>query len=216
MFQGLFVMAYMRIDQIMLKQLASATELGIYSITVRLTEAFLILPIVFCQSVYPSLIETRHHGKAIFFKHLQRIYTALIWSAISLAVLGSIFSDSVVYFFFGHAYQSAGSVLSIQIWMGCWFYFNVARQSWIVIENIQRLSMWINILACCINISINYFLIPIYGAHGAAIASILSIIIANLIIATFSSWIRLSLKMYLKGIAAPINVLLPSLCLNFL
>src|SRR5829696_232507 len=56
---GLAVIVYMRIDVVMLGELADSDAVGIYSVAVRLSEVWYFIPIAIVSSVLPSLIQAK-------------------------------------------------------------------------------------------------------------------------------------------------------------
>ena len=47
---------YMKIDQVMIKQMLGADQVGLYAAAVRLSEVWYFIPIVITASVFPAII----------------------------------------------------------------------------------------------------------------------------------------------------------------
>ncbi|ENM3912220.1 flippase, partial [Vibrio cholerae] len=58
-FSSIVVMIYMRIDQIMIKQMLGEYEVGIYSAAVRLSEAWYFLPTLITASLFPAILNAK-------------------------------------------------------------------------------------------------------------------------------------------------------------
>ena len=56
---GFLGLVYLKIDQIMLRWMVGAEEVGIYSVAVRFSEAWYFIPSVIAVSVFPTLVEAR-------------------------------------------------------------------------------------------------------------------------------------------------------------
>jgi O-antigen/teichoic acid export membrane protein len=61
---GIAVMIYMRVDQLMLKEMAGAEAVGIYSAALRISEAWYTVPTLVTASLFPSIIESKRHSEA--------------------------------------------------------------------------------------------------------------------------------------------------------
>ena len=58
-FAGMVVSVYMKIDQVMLKEMLDAKAVGIYAAAVKLCEAWYFVPGVAASSLFPAVIEAR-------------------------------------------------------------------------------------------------------------------------------------------------------------
>jgi len=56
---GVTVMIYLRIDQIMIKEMLSETELGLYSAAVKLAEVWYCIPAIVTISLFPAIINAK-------------------------------------------------------------------------------------------------------------------------------------------------------------
>ncbi|MCL5272549.1 MAG: flippase [Gammaproteobacteria bacterium] len=202
-FQGLAIMVYMRIDQVMLGEFAGSSEVGIYSVATRLTEMWYFVPVSLTASVFPAIINSKKIGEEIYNTRIQKLYNLMIWMSMSVAIIMSFLSTWIIVMLFGEAYQRAGTVLSIQCWMATSVFFGVARTKWLIAEGYFKEGLYIQIIGAGVNIIGNYILIPKYGAVGASTASLVTVFGSNFIAAIFSKPIRLSLKMYGKSLMFP-------------
>ena len=71
-------------------------------------------------------------------------------------------------------YKFASNVLKIHIWSAVFVSLGMARSNWILAENLQMYSLIFVSLGAVSNISLNYFLIPVMGINGAAIATLIT------------------------------------------
>ena len=70
--------------------------------------------------------------------------------------------------------------LKIVTWYTAFSYLGVARNAWIVCENKQKYLKYMYAGAAVANIILNSFLIPVWGASGAALASLITQIIISI------------------------------------
>ena len=129
--QGVAVMLYMRIDQIMIKEMLGEREVGLYSAAVRLSEAWYFVPAIITTSLFPAIVNAKKTSKDLYHARLQRLYTTLVWLAIAIAALMTFLSDWLITLLYGEAYKDAGRVLIIHIWAGVFVSIGVASGSWL-------------------------------------------------------------------------------------
>jgi O-antigen/teichoic acid export membrane protein len=179
---GLIVMIYMRIDQIMIKEMLNEKEVGIYSAATRISEVWYFIPILLSNSLFPSIINAKNISIDLYHSRLQKLYTFMFWMAISIALPMTFFSDWIVDFLYGNDYKSAGNVLMIQIWAGVFVFLGVPSSKWFISEGLQKFLTLNTIAGAIINIILNTFLIPKYGIYGAALATVISQSFASYIV----------------------------------
>ena len=164
----------MRIDQVMLGDMVSNEEVGIYSAAVRIAEVWYFIPMSIVSSVFPSIIDIKKANEILYIDRLQKLYTLMTWLGISVAVPMTFFPDVVISLLYGENYKGAENILSISTWAGIFVAQGVARGKWMIVENLQKYTFWYVGGAAILNIILNFFLIPVYKAQGAAVATIIS------------------------------------------
>jgi PST family polysaccharide transporter len=83
-------------------------------------------------------------------------------------------SEPLMRFLYGDQYLAAGPVLAIHIWAGLFVFLGVARGAWIIAEGATRIALLTTSSGAVINVMLNLYLVPRYGAIGAAIAAVIS------------------------------------------
>jgi O-antigen/teichoic acid export membrane protein len=177
---GLVIMIYMRIDQIMIKEILGEKEVGIYTAAVRLSEVWYFIPMLITSSFFPSIVNAKKVSNELYLSRLQKIFTFLVWVSIFIACLATLLGHWIVIFFYGREYQEASQVLMIHTWGGVFVALGVASSSWYVSENLQRYAFYRTASGAVLNIVLNLVLIPKYGISGAAIATVIAQFMAGL------------------------------------
>lgn len=176
---GIVISIYMRIDQVMIKQMLDSEAVGQYAAAVSLSEAWYIIPIVITSSLFPAIINARKQSEDLYYARLQKLYDLMLWMAIAIALPMTFLSDWLVELLYGKQYNEAGSVLLIHIWAAVFVFLGVAFNKYLICENFVKKSFYRTLSGAVINIMLNYLLIPKYGIQGAAIATLLSQFMAN-------------------------------------
>lgn len=170
-FSSIVTMIYMRIDQIMIGEMVSASEVGVYSVAVRLAEVWYFIPMAVAASTFPSIVSTLHENEGLFYERLQKLYNVMSFLGILVAVPVTFLSAPIVEMLFGASYSKAGPMLAVLIWAGLFVNLGVARSSFLTSMNWTRVHFITVFLGCVVNILLNLILIPKYGGLGASIAT---------------------------------------------
>lgn len=174
MIAGAAIALYMRIDQVMIKEMLDSEAVGQYAAAVRLSEAWYFIPMVIASSLFPAIINAKKVNEELYYARLQNLYDLMVWMAIAIAIPMTFMSDWVVNLLYGEQYNQAGSVLMIHIWAGVFVFLSVANDKWFYVENKAKLLTFKVLTGALSNILLNALLIPLYGIIGAAIATIIS------------------------------------------
>ena len=173
-FAGMVVSVYMKIDQVMLKEMLDAKAVGVYAAAVKLCEAWYFLPTALIASLFPAVIEAKIKSKTLYDKRVQNLYDLMVWSSIAVALPTTLLADWVILILYGIDFQEAADVLRIYIWAGVFVTLGIASSKWLIAENLQRYLFFRTILGALLNVGFNLWLIPIYGIKGAAIATLVA------------------------------------------
>jgi O-antigen/teichoic acid export membrane protein len=168
------ILIYMKIDQVMLKELVDTETVGTYAAAVKLCEVWYHIPVIIAVSLYPAIIGVKDKDPALYHAQLQKLYTLLVWVAIALAIPITFMADWIIYIFYGNEYIESAIILKIYVWAGIFVSMSLANNKWMVIENFQNYILLTTILGMSSNIICNVILIPSYGAPGAAVATLIS------------------------------------------
>ena len=187
---SMVIAIYMKIDQVMIKEMMNSEAVGQYAAAVRISEAWYFIPMVIASSLFPAIINAKKQSEELYYARLQKLYDLLVWIAIAIALPMTFLSDWVIHLLYGDQYNQAGSVLMIHIWTSVFVFLGVASGKWFMAENLQMLSFWRTFNGMVINVILNFILIPKYGVQGAAIATLISQVIAAYIFDFFNKKTR--------------------------
>ena len=177
---------YMKIDQVMIQAMMGSEAVGQYAAAVRISEAWYFIPMVIASSLFPAIVNAKAQSEELYYARLQKLYDLMVWMAIAIALPMTFLSDWVIHLLYGEQYNQAGSVLMIHIWAGVFVFLGVASGKWLTAENLQMLSFWRTFNGMVINVILNFVLIPKYGVSGAAVATLISQVIAAYIFDFFN------------------------------
>ena len=199
MLSGIAVAIYMKIDQIMLGQMVGDEAVGIYSAAVRISEVWYFIPMMIVASVFPAILEAKNRSEAQYYQRLQHLYDLMVWLSVGVALPMTFLSTPIVTLLFGEAFAASGSVLAIHIWAAVFVFLGVASSKWFLAENRQILSFQRAALGMVVNVILNFLLIPDFGAVGAALATVISYMMAGFFADLMQKETR---KMFLMKVSA--------------
>jgi O-antigen/teichoic acid export membrane protein len=170
---AVMISIYMKIDQVMLKS-AGSKIVGIYSAAARISESWYFIPVAIVTSVFPAIIHARKTDIERYHKRLQNLYDLLVAISLPVAILVSIFANQIIHILYGNSYQGAGILLSIHIWSGIFVFLGSASSQFLLAEGFTLISFSRTAFGALVNVVLNLWLIPIYGALGASIATLIA------------------------------------------
>lgn len=202
---SIFAVVYMKIDQVMLKWMIGAEEVGVYAVAAQLSEAWYFLPTAIVASFFPKLIKLHEADPARFNQRFQQLFDVLFILAIFVAILVSLVAGPLIALLFGAEYQNSASILTIHIWAGVFIFMRAAFSRWILIEGALMFSLITQGLGALANIGLNLLLIPRYGGEGAAMATLISYAIASYAALLVHKKTRPVFFMMTKSIFSPVR-----------
>lgn len=197
---GLAISLYMRIDQVMIREMLDPGAVGHYAAAIRLSEAWYFIPLAITTSVYPAIIKSKFDGDALYYSRLQQLYNLMVWISLMIAIPISFFAKDIIVILFGQPYSEAGKVLAIHIWASVFVSLGLASGKWLLVENLQIYALYRVVLGLFVNIFLNLILIPSYHIVGAAVATLSAQIFAAYIFDSFTEKTRHTFKLKTKAI----------------
>ncbi|MEQ8422598.1 MAG: flippase [Arenibacter algicola] len=197
---GIIVSIYMKIDQVMIKEMMNTASVGQYSAAVRLSEAWYFIPSVISTSLFPAIINAKKLNEELYYNRLQNLYDLMVVLSVSIALPMTFLSDWVVNLLYGNEFYLSGSVLSIHIWAGVFVFLGVSREGWVLGENLQRYTILYLGLGMIFNVILNIILIPYNGIYGAAMATLISQAVSVLFAPVLFKKTRISFFMMIKSL----------------
>lgn len=197
---GISVAVYMKIDQVMLKNMMDSNAVGNYAVAVKISELWYFIPMAITSSVFPSIIQSKKESLEKYYSRLQYLYDIMAGMALVIAIPMTFLSSYIIIFLFGAEFESAGGVLAVHIWAGLFVFLGVARSRWIINENYQWYGMVFTLAGAAANILLNIWLIPLMGIMGASWATVISYFVSAWLMAILFKQTRISFYMLGKAI----------------
>jgi len=175
LFASVSAYIYAKIDQVMILHYMDATAVGFYSAAVRIKEVWIFIPSIIIASLFPALVNAREKDRGTYIQRLRSlsILTLVITFALTLPLF--IFSAQVIHLIFGTAFLPASSILKIYIWTAVGNVLLMLIKHYLIAENLTKIILISTTVGATVNIALNSLLIPLYGAQGAAYATLVTL-----------------------------------------
>jgi polysaccharide transporter, PST family len=164
---------YHRIDQVMLHKIAGDQALGPYVVAVQLIEQFSVFPVALVSSLFPVL--SQMSGQEDQFRHYLGVsYRFLMVVVFAACAVFTPIAGPLVDFFYGKQFHSTATLLVVLVWSEVPIFFGVVIANAIIAKNLQRYLPASTIAGAVMNVALNLFMIPRWGALGASWATVIS------------------------------------------
>jgi O-antigen/teichoic acid export membrane protein len=184
---GVVVSIYMKVDQVLIKNMLDVKEVGYYAAAVRLSESWYFIPVAISNALFPAIVNAKNISRELYITRLQKLYDVLAWIAIGISIPVSFFSADIINLLYGSKYLSSAPILTIYIWAGAAVFLGVASSQYLVTENLTKISLMRTSIGMIANVILNIILIPIYGIIGSAVATLISYTLSTFSIVLFKN-----------------------------
>lgn len=197
---GLMISVYASTDKLMLKQMLDETMVGHYSMAVSISTIWTFVLSAIIDSFYPGIVQSFSAGRTEFERRNRQLYAIVFYIAVAVSATICLLARPIITLLYGSAYLPAVQPLRVIIWYTAFSYLGVARDIWIVCQNLQRHLKYLYISAAIINIALNAVLIPLWNASGAAAASLITQLSTALLLPALIRPLRPNAKLMLDAV----------------
>jgi O-antigen/teichoic acid export membrane protein len=178
MISGLAALLYMRIDQLMIREMLGEEALGLYSAGVPLSQVWNVIPVTLATALAPVMARKKLEGDGVYLSALMRIFRVFAALSLAVTVATALCAPFLVSMLYGTAYQPASQVLAVHVFSNLFIFLGVAQGLWLINEGHGRLTLIRTALGAVTSVVGNWLLIPRYGIVGAATVSVLAQFVA--------------------------------------
>ncbi len=196
----LMVVVYTSTGNVMLKLLVGEAENGFYSAAMTCTciTGFVFMAII--DTARPVVLQSRQISQAAFEKNVSRVYAIITYLALAQSLFFTLFAEFIVRVLYGESYLPTAPVLQILVWNSAFSYMGYVRNIWILAEEKHSVLFTINLSGAVVNLTLNAILIPLWGAGGAALTTVLTQVFTNFIMGFVLKSIRPHNRLLLRGL----------------
>lgn len=165
---------YLRADLIIVSLLLGSTFVGLYGVSARVLESFLVLGVFFGQALLPKLANNETEADETLQWGLEK--AALFAFPIIIGTMA--FAPEIITLLSSADFLSTQSLIgsdTVLWWLIPTVFFAFVNQIFtfaLVSKNQQKHLLWINAAALALNVSLNIYFIPQYGLLAAAASTV--------------------------------------------
>ena len=196
---NLMIVIFTQTDKIMLQLLLGPEETGIYSAAITCSGMFNFIFSAVIDSARPTIFEHYNESKEKFKNSVVLLFSVIIYATLFVSIFVTAFSEIIINIIYGAQFKSSISVLRTSIWFLPFSFIGSIRNVWLLAENKQKWVPLINLTGAIANVMLNSILIPMLGANGAAVASLVTQIVSNVICCYIIKDVRECFYLMVKG-----------------
>jgi O-antigen/teichoic acid export membrane protein len=178
-FMGIFTILVNEIDKTMLSLMAGDVAVGIYGAAWQIYSRLLMINDSAFTAMFPAIVSLHAEGnRDEFFKKISNLVVMLLGITLPIAAGITLLSTNIIDLIFGGGdFSDAAEVLSILVWILPLAGISYCFYCVLFCEEKHKLMAKVNILPMLLNVGMNFLLIPKYSYTGAAVASLLTVIV---------------------------------------
>jgi O-antigen/teichoic acid export membrane protein len=197
------IVAYMRIDQLMIQYFVGEYQLGLYSSAVKLSEAIYFLPMIICNSFFALILSSKETNTANYHYLFQKLFCGMVLIALLVSLPLALVSTNLINYTFGENFKDAVPVLKIHLAASVFVFLGVASDKYLLAENLNYVIFRKALLGLILNVFLNIWMIPRFGITGAALATLLSQFMITFIYDMIDKNMKPQLSMKIHAVVFP-------------
>ncbi|HJJ28593.1 MAG TPA: flippase [Methanocorpusculum sp.] len=170
-------------DTIFINYFLDTSSVGIYRVALRFTEVSTFITAAILSTLSPKI--SRWSVEGLMDKIgavISRAFTFGLILAVPVAIGGIFLVDRLLYYFYGENFAAGATACIILLIYQIVYVFYAFIACALSNTNHVRKSFYGTIVALVLNIALNFILIPYLGINGAAVSSVISLIVNTLIV----------------------------------
>lgn len=179
---NLMLVIFAQTDKVMLKLMLSNEATGIYSAAFALSGMLNFIYDAVIDAFRPSIIQKKNEDSERYIDCLQNLNCIIVFLCVIMGIGITIFARMAIMIIYGNEYLASVPVTRIVVWYTVFAYLGTVRNIWLLIENKQNYLWKVNMFGALINVVLNITFIPVMGAEGAAIATLVTQFFTNVVL----------------------------------
>jgi O-antigen/teichoic acid export membrane protein len=200
---GLAIYAQAYGDQLVIGRLLGGAELGQYAAAMRLVVAFGFLPMVVYTVAAPEITRAQRDSPELYRQRLFNLYRVMSLLFAGTTVLLLAAGTMAARWLLGAAYVEAAALLPWLAFRLLFTNFGVARGVFLTNEGLFRFGLLTALAGATVNVVLNVWWVPLYGARGAIGASLVSFALTTFAFEALHPRARFNLGLMLQALFLP-------------
>lgn len=199
---AMMVVVFQQTDRIMINLMMGEAETGYYSAALTCVgiTGFLFSAII--DSARPAILESKKRSQEEFEDNLVLLYTIITVISLAQSIGMFVLAKLLIGLLYGQNFLQAVPILQVAVWFVAFSYYGSVRNIWILAEQKAKHLLHINLIGACLNVCLNFVLIPFLGGCGAAIATLITQFFTNIVFGYIIKPIRHNNSLLIRSLRA--------------
>jgi O-antigen/teichoic acid export membrane protein len=178
---GVAAVFFLRMDILMIEAFRGDAAAGKYEVAVRFTGLFYFIPLALGNSVLPTLIRNYRSQADVFHSRLFAYFRFNAALAYIVTVFGLLVFPGLIPFLFGSEFNQSGIISRIHIISLLFTFSGTGRAQYLIATDKVFYTFLCTGTGAVLNFALNWYLIPIYGGSGAAVATLITHLVSSVL-----------------------------------
>lgn len=178
---GLITILYAQVDRIMLGNMLDKASVGYYSATLTISTLWSMIPTALIQSISPILYDAAEKDRTFYLRRLRQSYAVLFWLNATYSIFVGAFAHWIILLLYGKDYLAGTAALRIVVWYYGLSTMSTLNQVYLANDGKNKYINLFCIAGLVTDVVLNFALIPIMGINGAAIATLITHIVIQIV-----------------------------------
>ncbi len=165
----------MRFDQIVLASMVGDREVGQFSAALRIAEIWYLIPMCDRHPAFPVIVApAANKGRQSTSVVVQRLYDLMAWLGVGSTAAVAVLAQNVVPISMAPPMPKLPAPWRSGSGPASWYPCPSCTSRWLLAEGLQHYGLVYTLCGATLNVSLNFWLIPLHGAIGAAWATLVT------------------------------------------
>lgn len=165
---GTLIIAYARIDQLIVYEMVDSRAAGLYSSVYNLVDQAHFIPVSILTTLAPIMAASWPEDRARLLRTARMTAELMAIASLGGLAFTAVAAVPVVRVLFGPTFVPAAGALPVLFGAFVFICFGYLNGNLLVVMGLQKRLLWISLLALVVNLAGNLAFVPIYGFMAAA------------------------------------------------
>jgi len=171
----------LKVDTIFIGSMLNEVSTGYYSAAYSIFMGAIFIPLAMIKVFFPNFISLFQHNKKAAFELLNKYSTYFIIYSLVIGLIFYFFSKFIILLIFGDDFNSSIEVLQLLSFALFAIVLNRLYNYVLIALKQDKYYFYITLIGTLFNVTLNFFLIPLYGIVSAALATFITELVVLLL-----------------------------------
>jgi PST family polysaccharide transporter len=163
---------YNRSDVLMLNYFDSIHTVGIFTAGIKISESTTFVCTLLLSVVYPMILKQRDLAHQSYL--ISGMLSAVLLYGLFCLVIVGVLAPFLIRFVYGSDFDASASILRVSLIAMIFSNLALASNYWLISKGLEKYRLYRALQSLLINVLLNLYLIPKYGAIGAVYSTVIA------------------------------------------